>query len=61
MKDEEIVALYWERDEQAVLQTKEKYEHYLTKISYNILADLEDCKECVNEDSGNGSDKEDNI
>ena len=49
MKDEEIVALYWERDEQAVLQTKEKYEHYLTKISYNILADLEDCRECVND------------
>ncbi|MBR1740782.1 MAG: sigma-70 family RNA polymerase sigma factor [Lachnospiraceae bacterium] len=49
MTDEEIVGLYWARSEDAVTQTQKKYEHYLTKISYNILSDFEDCRECVND------------
>jgi len=49
MHDEKIVALYWERDESAIRATEEKYGAYLTKIAYNILADLEDSKESVND------------
>lgn len=49
MKDELIVDLYWNRDEDAVRQTQAKYGAYLTKVAYNILADIEDCKECVND------------
>lgn len=49
MQDDMIVSLYWKRDEQAIEETEKKYEHYLTKIAYNILSDLEDSKESVND------------
>lgn len=49
MQDEEIVALYWQRNESAIQETQTKYNRYLTKIAYNILADLEDSKESVND------------
>lgn len=49
MTDEEIVSLYWQRSEDAISQTSRKYEAYLTKIAYNILADAEDGRECVND------------
>ena len=44
MTDENIVALYWDRNEQALDETKAKYEHYLLKIAHNVLADYEDSK-----------------
>lgn len=49
MRDEKIVDLYWERNEQAIKHTDEKYGKYLTKIAFNILADTEDSKESVND------------
>ena len=49
MQDEQIVSLYWERDEKAIEATSEKYGRYLLKIAYNILANLEDSHECVND------------
>lgn len=49
MKDAEIVALYWDRNEDAIQQTQQKYGAYLSKIAYNILSDFEDSKECVND------------
>ncbi len=49
MHDEQIVELYWNRDESAISKTEEKYGHYLTKIAYNILADLDDSLESVND------------
>lgn len=49
MQDQQIVGLYWDRDEEAINQTQVKYGSYLSKISYNILADFEDSKECVND------------
>ena len=49
MKDQEIVSLYWDRNEDAIHQTQMKYEAYLSKVAYNILADFEDSKECVND------------
>jgi RNA polymerase sigma-70 factor (ECF subfamily) len=49
MEDTEIVSLYWDRDESAIRETETKYDRYLTKIAYNILADLEDSLESVND------------
>lgn len=49
MEDEAIVSLYWARDEEAIVQTQQKYQSYLTTIAYNILADREDSRESVND------------
>ena len=49
MGDEEIIALYWQRDEEAIGQTRLKYGSYLSKIAYNILFDREDSEESVND------------
>ena len=49
MEDSRIVSLYWQRKEEAIDRTEEKYGRYLTTIAYNILSDLEDSKESVND------------
>ena len=49
MEDGRIVELYWQRDESAISKTQQKYGNYLTKIAYNILADVEDSRESVND------------
>lgn len=49
MEDNEIVSLYWDRDERAIRETERKYQHYLTTIAYNILSDREDSRESVND------------
>ncbi len=49
MEDEQIVSLYWARDEKAIGETEKKYDRYLTKIAYNILSDYEDSRESVND------------
>lgn len=48
MEDNDIVELYWQRDEKAVSETAAKYGNYLHSISYNILCNAEDAEECVN-------------
>ena len=49
MDDSEIVELYWQRNEDAIDKTQEKYDHYLTKIACNISANREDSRERVND------------
>ena len=49
MRDDEIVALYWQRDEAAIRETEQKYGRYLSRIAYNVLADPGDCEEVVND------------
>lgn len=49
MEDSKIIDLYWERDENAILYTSEKYGIYLNSISYNLLHVAEDAEECVND------------
>ena len=49
MEDEQIVALYWERSEQAIAETEKKYDRYLEKIAHNILNNIEDSRESVND------------
>lgn len=49
MQDDKIVALYWQRDENAIRETEQKYGRYLSKIAHNILSDVEDSREAVND------------
>ena len=49
MEDFEIVDLYWKRDEQAILESDQKYHHYLLKIAYNVLNNQEDSREALND------------
>ncbi len=49
LSDEEIVALYWQREEAAIRETEKKYHSYLSAIAYRVLQDREDGKECVND------------
>ena len=49
MEDEKIVALYWERNENAIRETEQKYGKYCYAIAYNILRSHEDSDECVND------------
>ncbi len=48
MEDAKIVQLYFERDEQAIPETANKYGNYCTAIAKNILGNREDAEECVN-------------
>lgn len=54
MEDEKIVMLYWERDENAIRESENKYGKYCYSIAYNILHSQEDSNECVN-DTWNGA------
>lgn len=49
MEDRDIIALYLDRNEEAIAETERKYGRYCYAISYNILYDAEDAKECVND------------
>lgn len=49
MKDERIVALYWERQEQAIDETRTKYGTYCRSIAMNILSNEQDALECEND------------
>lgn len=49
MDDKKIVEVYWERSEQAIVETSLKYGNYLNSISYQILENREDVSECVND------------
>lgn len=49
MEDTAIIALYFERNEQAVTETAAKYGKYCLTIAQNILANLQDSEECVND------------
>lgn len=49
MEDQQIVELYWHRDQLAIEHTQRKYGRYLAKVAYHILYDLEDCAESVND------------
>ena len=47
--DERIIDLYWQRDEEAIRATDEKYGTFLFRLAYNVLHDREDCEECKND------------
>lgn len=47
--DEQIIELYWQREEQAIKETDKKYGQFLFRIAYNILHERSDCEECQND------------
>ena len=49
MTDQEIIDLYWKREETAIAGSANKFGSYCHSISYNILHDNEDAEECVND------------
>lgn len=48
MDDNQIVELYWQRDETAIEETAQKFGSYCHSIAYNILGNHEDAEECTN-------------
>ena len=49
MDDKSIVKLYFDRDQDAITQTDQKYGHYCYSIAYNILKSKEDAEESVSD------------
>lgn len=49
MTDQTIIDLFWQRSEDAIRNTSQKYGKYLTKIAMNILSYYEESEECVND------------
>lgn len=49
MDDNGIIQLYWDRNDQAIKATSDKYGHYCRAIARNILNNEEDAEECVND------------
>ncbi len=49
MEDEQIIGLFFDRREEALAATEEKYGHYCFCIARNILENPEDAREAVND------------
>ena len=49
MDDKSIVKLYFDRDQDAITQTDQKYGRYCYSIAYNILKSKEDAEESVSD------------
>ena len=49
MDDKRIIDLYFDRNERAIEETKDKYGKLLSHIAYSILNSEEDSEECVDD------------
>ena len=49
MKDQDIIALYYARDERAIAVTEQQYGTYCMGIAVRILQNMQDSEECVND------------
>ena len=49
MNDQEIIALYFSRDEQAIVETARTYGKLCMRVSMNVLDSKPDAEECVND------------
>jgi len=47
LTDEQIIDLYFAREERAIDETDKKYSEYLHTVAYNILANEQDAEECL--------------
>lgn len=47
--DEEIIELYFNRDEEAIRLTEERYGRLIFKVAYNILGDRQYAEQCEND------------
>lgn len=49
MPDQEILDLFWSRQEEAITQTQSRYGNRLELLAQRILGNVEDAQECVND------------
>ncbi len=49
MQDQQIIDLYWSRDEQAIAESDRAYGALCHSVAMNILSDRMDAEECVND------------
>lgn len=49
LTDEQIISLYFDREENAIAETDKKYGAYLCAIARNVLHSCEDSEECVSD------------
>lgn len=49
MEDGKIIELYFARNEDAIVETDNKYGRYLNSVAYNILRSFSFAEECVND------------
>ena len=49
MEDQEIVQLIWDRQKHGLRELSTKYNGYCYSVSYRIVHDAEDARECVND------------
>ncbi len=49
MEDEKIVELYFQRNEDAIAESENKYGTYLERISFQVVRDHSDAEECVSD------------
>lgn len=49
MEDSKIIKLYWQRNEAAIAETKNKYGAYCFTVASSILLNREDSEECVSD------------
>lgn len=49
IEDEEIINLYWARNEKAITETDKKYRNKCLTVARNILRDLSDAEECLDD------------
>ena len=49
MDDKKIVALYFERNEEAIVQSRKQFSAYLGAIAHGILREKRDEEECLND------------
>ena len=49
LEDDEIIELYWNRDESAMAHTDKKYRRFLYTIAYNLVHDRYDSEECLDD------------
>ena len=49
MDDKQIIELFWQRSEEAISETAEKYGRYCYCIANNVLRNNGDSEECVND------------
>lgn len=49
MEDNEIINLYWNRNEAAIRETADKYGRFCHSLAMNILSVWEDAEECVSD------------
>lgn len=49
MEDQDIIQLFWDRNQEAIGESEKKYGRYRHAISMRIVRSLEDAQECVND------------